>query len=66
MSARRRTLELTQDAIEVAKAFMDLDADDRREFKRAIELQSWLLRRRAFGQWPIRVRVTDARLVDDA
>ena len=56
----RRPLELTSDAIDVAKAFMDLNGDDRREFKRAIEVHSWLANRFTPGGFklgPIGVRV---------
>ena len=63
-SRPRLAIELTSDAVAVAKAFMDLNGDDRREFKRAIEVHSWLANRFTPGDFklgPIRVHVVSAR-----
>ena len=60
MAKRGHRIELTRDAIDVAKAFMGLCDEDRQAFKRAIQLHYWLLCRRGLRDGPIRVLVADA------
>ena len=58
-----KRVQLTPDALDVAIAYMALDARDRAEFKRAIEVRSWLVNRIApsgFVLPPIRVHVVNA------
>lgn len=58
--ADAKRIELTSDAIDVAKAFMDLCGADRTAFKRAIEVR-WLITQ-CTSQPP---RVKDVRAVYD-